>query len=165
MWFVSAITVPLFLHLQFVVFNPDGLKDGQYLFIVPAGVGAGIVGGIVPFLITRWFIGKKPDFARVVPIVAIGYWVCVFLLCLLAEVTYLPKAQWGWVLIVVTFGYAIGIPLGPLFVFWLFYAPMMEPKTLLIPLFAWVILLPLGVAFLFTRSEPNPDPSSSGEPS
>ncbi len=108
----------------------------------------------MPAFVSERLSRKKPDFLWVAFLVCLGYLILVFVACLLSELQFLPRGQFGTIFIVLMgtlccFASVVSIPLS-------LVAPLqMGSLELPLPALALLVLIPLGIAYLFTPQRPS----------
>lgn len=141
--FTSCFSLPLKVHLHFVLTSPRALSDGQYVMIFPFAVASGIVGGLMLAALTIILTKRKPQFVRVAIWVALSYaafWAVVTTAC---EAIFVGKGCIGSGVILTLVFLTIGLPLS---ILCLIFPPCVSGAIALLPLVGALIL-----AFYFTN--------------
>ncbi|MCS7264924.1 MAG: hypothetical protein NZ805_08845 [Armatimonadetes bacterium] len=111
-WLASCFSLPMKVHLGFVLFSPKSLSDGQYAMVFLFAVALGIVSGLVPVALTIALTKRKPCFERTALLVALGYalfWAIVTTSC---EAIFLGKSHVGGGTVLTLSFTTLGLPLS-----------------------------------------------------
>ncbi len=147
-WFASCFSLPLKVHLYFVLMSPKALSDGQYAMIFPFAIALGIVSGLVPAALTVILTKRKPKFDRVAILVALGYAAFGATVTTACEAIFVGK-NWLGGGVLATLGFlTIGLPVSLLAIAFLAIFPpnLLSGTIALLPLMSALL-----IAFYFTN--------------